>query len=79
MRTSSNSVKISDLPPGVWRIPPCRWVLSLRMHDGQREIRKVQGSLLEARQRRDSLMKTGRYQMAWLIEAREDVRTERKA
>jgi hypothetical protein len=49
------------------------------MHDGQREIRKVQGSLLEARQRRDSLMKTGRYQMAWLIEAREDVRTERKA
>ncbi len=65
---------IAQLPPGVWKIPPCRWVLSLRKHDGEKEIRTVRGNLTEVRTRRDTLMATGRYTMAWLIESREDIR-----
>lgn len=77
-RPKQPTVSIKDLPPGVWRIPPCRWILSLRTHDGLREIRKVRGSLTEARERRTSLMRSGRYSMAWLMEANEDVQSYKK-
>jgi hypothetical protein len=61
-------IVIRDLPLGVWKIPPRRWVLSLRRHDGMRDIRKVSGSVLDAHAARAVYMKTGNYAMAWLME-----------
>ena len=69
---------VRDLPLGVWRLPPDRWVLSLRRQDGTREIRNVRGDVFAARAHRDSLLGTGRYTMAWLMEAREDTMAQRR-
>ncbi len=69
---------LTGLGQGVWRLPPDRWVLSLRRMDGTREIRNLRGDLLKARGRRDELMGTGRYTMAWLMESRDDVQKKPK-
>lgn len=69
---------VASLPLGVFRLPPDLWMLSLRRNDGTREIRKIRGDLFKARARRDDLMKTGRYTMAWLMEAREDIHRKHK-
>lgn len=65
---SAGEVLIRDLPPGVWKIPPRLWVLSLRRHDGLRDIRRVKGTITEAKAQRAVYMKTGNYTMAWLME-----------
>jgi hypothetical protein len=65
---AKKKVDIASLPPGVWKIPPNKWLLSLRKADGTRDIRRVTGTFSEARVARDTYMKTGQYTMSWLIE-----------
>jgi hypothetical protein len=76
-RTYVPDTSISSLPLGVFRIPPNDWFLSLRQPDGTREIRKVRGSLEEARGYRDLVLQKGAYTEAWLSEGK-DHRVARK-
>lgn len=65
---SPGEILVKNLPPGVWRIPPSRWVFSLTRHDGLKDVRKFNGTLAEAHAQRDVYMKTGNYSMSWLME-----------
>jgi hypothetical protein len=65
---SRGEILIRDLPLGVWKIPPRDWLLSLRRHDGMRDIRKVRGTIQEAWAARDAILRSGNHSMAWLME-----------
>jgi hypothetical protein len=67
-KASRGEVLIKDLPLSVWKIPPRNWLLSLRRHDGMRDLRKVRGTIEEARAARDTILRAGNHSMAWLME-----------
>lgn len=69
--TYTPDYSIRDLPLAVFRIPPNDWMLSLRRPDGTREIRKVRGTLAEARKYRDEVLQKGYYTEAWLSEGKD--------
>lgn len=56
------------VPEKGWREPVRVWWLSLRLWNGERDMREVKGDLKEARKRRDELLQTGKYELAWLGE-----------
>ena len=58
----------ASFPKTAWRMPPSEWLISLKRFDGSKEYHSVQGSLVDARKARDDLLKTGRYELAWLID-----------
>jgi len=67
-QASRGEILIRDLPLGVWKLPPRNWLLSLRRHDGMRDMRKVRGTIEEARAARDVILRAGNHSMAWLME-----------